>query len=149
MYATFTDFMHFEIPDEITLGGIAAGIILSLIHPPLIGELSTKAAVLNSLLGIAIGGGSIYLTGLLGKAAFKKEAMGFGDVKLMGAIGAFLGWKLVLLTFFMAPFFGSIIGIYLKIKHKQDYIPYGPYLSLAALVAIFLGNEILRFLFLI
>ena len=94
---------------------------------------------------LVVGGGSIYLVGMLGQFIFKKEAMGGGDVKLMAAIGAFLGWKLVILTFFIAPLFGAVVGIILKIKDGREIIPYGPYLSLAALVAIFYGDRILRF----
>lgn len=143
--ATFVDFEIQEIPDEISLGGIIAGLILSLIFPSINGAASSLAGFANSLLGILAGGGSIYLMGALGKIAFKKEAMGGGDVKLMAGIGAFLGWKLVLLTFFMAPFFGGVVGLILKIRDGRDIIPYGPYLSLAALITVFFGNDILKF----
>ena len=68
-------------------------------------------------------------------------------MKFMAMIGAILGWKLVLLIFFVAPFFGSIVGIIVKIRTKQDLIPYGPYLSLATLLCIFWGEDILRWLF--
>jgi leader peptidase (prepilin peptidase)/N-methyltransferase len=85
--------------------------------------------------------------GLLGTLAFKKEAMGGGDVKLMAMIGSFIGWKFVLLTFFLAPFPGSVIGIIAKLKFKQDIIPYGPFLSMAAVISIFWGDTILKYLF--
>ena len=68
-------------------------------------------------------------------------------MKLMAMIGAFLGWKLVLLTFFIAPFFGSAVGIILKLRTGRETIPYGPYLSLGALIALFFGDRILRLLF--
>jgi leader peptidase (prepilin peptidase)/N-methyltransferase len=70
-----------------------------------------------------------------------------GDVKLMAMVGSFLGWKLALLVFFMAPIFGSVVGIALKLKDGRDTIPYGPYLSLAAVVAVFWGERILGLLF--
>ena len=100
-----------------------------------------------SVLGALAGGASIYIIGFLGELAFKKEAMGGGDVKLMAMIGSFLGWKLVALAFFIAPLFGSIVGIILKIRSGRETIPYGPYLSLAALVAVFFGERIMRLLF--
>jgi leader peptidase (prepilin peptidase)/N-methyltransferase len=89
----------------------------------------------------------IYGMGMLGEMAFKKEAMGGGDVKLLAMIGSFIGWKLTLLTFFVAPFFGSIVGIILKMREGKDVIPYGPYLSLAAVFAIFFGEKLLKLLF--
>jgi leader peptidase (prepilin peptidase)/N-methyltransferase len=89
----------------------------------------------------------IYGIGMLGELAFKKEAMGGGDVKLMAMIGAFLGWKLVILTFFLAPFLGSVVGIIMKIREGKDVIPYGPYLSLAAVFSMFFGDRLLRLLF--
>lgn len=74
--------------------------------------------------------------------------MGMGDVKLMGMLGAFLGWKFAILIFFLAPFFGSPAGVYLKFFKKCDIIPYGPYLSLAAFVVMIWGQKILNILFL-
>jgi leader peptidase (prepilin peptidase)/N-methyltransferase len=100
-------------------------------------------SLVNSLLGALAGGGLVYLTGVLGKLAFKKESMGGGDVKLMAMLGAFLGWKLAILIFFLAPFFGAPIGLYIKFVKKQDIIPYGPFISLAAFVAMLWGNKIL------
>jgi leader peptidase (prepilin peptidase)/N-methyltransferase len=62
-------------------------------------------------------------------------------------IGAFLGWKGVIIVFFLAPFFGSVIGIIEKLRKKADIIPYGPYLSLAAFIVMLWGERIERFLF--
>jgi len=144
---TFTDFMHYIIPDEITLGGLAAGLIVSIVYPQLHNTPIFWKGFLYSLWGAAVGGSMIYATGFIGELIFKKEAMGGGDVKLMAMIGSVIGWKLVLLVFFLAPFFGAFIGIYLKFVKKIDIIPYGPYLSLATLIAIFWGEKILgRFL---
>lgn len=145
--ATFVDFEIQEIPDEISVGGIAAGLILAIAFPSVLNEGSRLNGFINSLLGALAGGASIYLMGMLGEFAFKKEAMGGGDVKLLAMIGSFIGWKLVLLTFFMAPVFGSVVGIILKIKEGRETIPYGPYLSLAAIVSIFAGEKILHLLF--
>ena len=146
---SFIDLKIREIPDEITLSGIALGLALSALYPGLLGGSARFPAFLNSLLGVIAGGGSIYVLGFLGEFIFKKEAMGGGDVKLMAMIGAFLGWKLAIFTFFLAPVFGSIVGIIVKIKRGEDIIPYGPHLSLAAVVALFYGKEILTKFFLI
>ena len=103
--------------------------------------------MIQSIIGIAAGGGSLFLVGLIGELFLKKEAMGGGDIKLLAMIGAFLGWELALLTFFLAPFFGSFTGIILKIKEGREMIPYGPYLALAAFIALLWGEPIIRFLF--
>lgn len=144
--ATFVDFEIQEIPDEVSIGGLAAGLILSTAFPSILNETSRLGSFLNSFSGALIGGAMIYAMGVLGEFAFKKEAMGGGDVKLLAMIGSFLGWKLVVLTFFIAPLFGSVVGVVLKIKEKRDTIPYGPYLSLAAIVAMLWGDRILRIL---
>ena len=89
----------------------------------------------------------MFLLGVVGELIFKKEALGGGDVKLMAMIGAFLGWKMVLLTFFLSPLFGSIAGIIMKYKFHRDVIPYGPYLAIGAVVSLFFGENILRYLF--
>jgi len=146
--ATFVDFKYQIIPDEITYSWMVLGLIFSLLRPSLHRQFAWHLGLLDSVLGLVIGGASIYLIGVVGKLIFKKEAMGGGDVKLMAAIGAFLGWKYALLVFFVAPFFGSVVGIIMKFKYKIDIIPYGPYLSLAAIVAVFFGKDILRYLFL-
>ncbi len=66
---------------------------------------------------------------------------------MLAMIGAFIGWEKALISFFIAPFFGSIVGIILKIKTKREHIPYGPYLSLAAIIAVFWGDNIINWLF--
>jgi leader peptidase (prepilin peptidase) / N-methyltransferase len=146
--ATFIDFEFQIIPDVITISGIAAGLIAAFSFPSFLGEPTRYAALLDSFLGVIAGGGSTYLIGVLGKMAFKKDAMGGGDVKLMAMIGAFLGWKFALIVFFIAPFFGAFVGMMLKIRYKVEVIPYGPYLSLAAIIVIFWGDKILNYLFL-
>jgi leader peptidase (prepilin peptidase)/N-methyltransferase len=75
------------------------------------------------------------------------ESMGGGDVKLLAMIGAFLGWKIAILTFFLAPFFGAIIGIINLIVKKDHTIPYGPFLSLAAFLSLFWADKIIRLIF--
>jgi leader peptidase (prepilin peptidase)/N-methyltransferase len=148
--ASFIDIAIREIPDEISLWGIVIGLILSVIFPQLHGDgLPRLIALRSSFLGLLAGGGSIYVTGLIGDAIFKKESMGGGDVKLMAMVGALIGWKLALLTFFLAPFFGSVAGIALKIKKGESFIPYGPFLSLACLISIIWGERIINWLFVV
>ena len=145
--ATFIDFEIQEIPDEISIGGTVLGFALVLIFPSIIGAVTRVQGAIDSLVGILVGGGSIYLLGVFGKLAFKKDAMGGGDVKLMAMIGSILGAKLVLLTFFIAPFLGAVPGIILKMRKGAETIPYGPFLSMAAIISLFFGNKILELLF--
>ena len=145
--ATFIDFETQEIPDEISIGGTVAGILLAFAFPSILGAATRMHGILNSLAGAVAGGGSIFLLGVIGKLAFKKEAMGGGDVKLMAMIGSIIGLKSVLLTFFIAPFLGAGPGVILKIRKGSETIPYGPFLSMAALISIFFGNKILGILF--
>ncbi|NQT23048.1 MAG: prepilin peptidase [Candidatus Omnitrophica bacterium] len=145
--ASFIDFEHHEIPDIISLPGIAIGLILSFMYPALLSKATGLQAFFDSLIGVIIGGGSLYILGFLGEIVFKKDAMGGGDIKLLAMIGAFLGWKLIILTFFIAPFFGAIAGIILKIKEGGEIIPYGPYLSFASLISLLYGDRIIRIIF--
>ncbi|MFH1645885.1 MAG: prepilin peptidase [Candidatus Omnitrophota bacterium] len=145
--ATFVDFEHQIIPDEINYGGMGLGLILSLIFPQLHNTTSRLCSSIDSFAGLLVGGLMIYLIGLLGKMIFKKEAMGGGDVKFLAMIGSFVGWKYIIFIFFLAPFFGSFVGIILKLKYKVEIIPYGPYLSLATLVVILWGKQFISYLF--
>ena len=142
----FIDIEHHEIPDVISLPGIIIGFI-AMSAFRLDGSETYLGSIINSGLGILVGGGSMLLLGIVGEIIFKKEALGGGDVKLMAMFGALLGWKLVVLTFFMAPVFGSGIAIVMKYKYKKDVIPYGPFLSIAAIVSLLYGNKILEYLF--
>ena len=166
--ATFVDIQHRIIPDEISLGGIAVGFLLSIlknvIHPikinlevPLVSIFLNPPPILDSFLGILVGGGILYLTGkgfdlvyfkLLKKPPIdgETESMGGGDIKLLAMIGAFLGWKAAILTFFMAPFFGAIVGIINLAIKKEHTIPYGPFLALAAFMVIFWQLKIIHLL---
>ena len=144
---TFIDFRTGEIPDEITLGGLVVGLLLSFAFPAIFDTASRLTALKSSAIGVVAGGGAIFAMAIFGQLLFKKEAMGGGDVKLMAFVGSILGWQLALLTFFIAPFFGAIVGIPLRMAKGRETIPYGPYLSLGVVVAIFYGHNILRFLF--
>ena len=142
---TFVDFEHMIIPDRVTLGGMALGLLASMLVPSLHGADTWLAGLLRSGVGLAVGFGSLWAVAVLGEFAFKKEAMGFGDVKLMGAIGAFLGWQAVLFTIIVASFAGTLIGVILILarqKAMQSRIPFGPYLSLGALGWIYWGPQL-------
>lgn len=144
---TFVDFEHFIIPDRVTLGGILIGLALSGWVPGLHGERETLHGLLWSSLGALLGWGTLWLTAVIGTWVFKKEAMGFGDVKLLGAIGAFLGSKAVLFVILASSFFGAAVGLSLVLfrrREMQSRIPFGPYLSLAALLWILWGPAIWR-----
>ena len=152
--ATFVDFEHRIIPDEISIGGMIAGLIFSLFIPQLHDvSIDGRFFILVhlhsfglSLLGVLVGGGSIYLMGMLGDFLFKKESMGGGDVKLMAMVGAFMGWKMAILAFFIAPFFGAIYGIIEKIRTKDTAIAYGPFLVLGAIICLFWGDSIIAWI---
>ena len=139
---TFVDFEHMIIPDRVTLGGIAAGMVLSCLVPSMHGETTWLRGLMWSSVAAAFGWLFLWGIALLGTLVFRKEAMGFGDVKLIGAIGAFLGWRAVLVTVVVSSFFGALVGISLVLgrrKEMQSQIPYGPYLALAAVIWMLWG----------
>jgi leader peptidase (prepilin peptidase)/N-methyltransferase len=70
--------------------------------------------------------------------------MGGGDVKLLAMVGGFLGWQIALLTFFIAPMIGAVVGIIIKLKTKSSLIAYGPYLSIASIIALFWNKQIIN-----
>jgi len=122
--ATFVDFDCMEIPDSVSIGGMVVGPLLSFLVPELHaeswialslveagGEVTRVGALASSLAGLAVGWGTLFGISWLGARAFGKEAMGFGDVKLLGAGGAFVGPGGVLLALMLASFLASIAGI--------------------------------------
>ena len=235
--ATFIDFEHFIIPDQITLGGVAVGFIVSAGLPALHHVTRPADSLMASGLGILVGAGSVFAVLQLGKLLFGKirvpleegesatftesalhlpdeivpfeeiffrnsdtirlhakrlelvdrchmnidvalspkrlligdksfdpetisfikvesdelviprEAMGFGDVKFMAAIGAFVGWQGALFSLMASAVVGATVGVGLMAigrKEWSDRLPYGPYISLAAVIWIFFGEELLN-----
>jgi leader peptidase (prepilin peptidase)/N-methyltransferase len=149
---TFVDFEFMEIPDQVTLGGTVAGLVCSVLVPALHGHgvlqdphpywQRALISLGHSAGAAALGAGLLWGVGWLGEKAFKKEAMGLGDVKLLAAVGAFLGWQAVLFTIVGGALCGSIIGVSLIAARRvemQGHIPFGPYLSLATLSWIYWG----------
>lgn len=238
--ATFIDFEHFIIPDEITLGGIGAGLVASWLLPSLQRVDSHGHGILWSLVGAAAGAGVVYAILRLGKLLFgrqriklpadtkivfsetavhlpgreipydelfyrksdvivlhaqtleladrgyrdvlvrlspgalrigdeeiapddvpfmecvsaeivlPREAMGLGDVKFMGAIGAFVGWPGVLFSLMVSSCIGAVVGVTLIVMRRREWsskIPYGPYIALAAALWIFWGRKFMAALF--
>ena len=148
--ATFIDFEHRIIPDEISVGGMLTGVLLSFVTPALHGFSAYTPgwsvhfqSLWCSVMGVLIGGGAIYAMGMLGDFLFKKESMGGGDIKLLAMIGAFLGWEKAILTFFVAPFFGAVYGVIEKIRTRDTTIAYGPFLVLGALISLFWGDALI------
>ena len=142
--ATFVDLEHMIIPDRVSIGGMLAGLVLSAAVPSLHGEIRALDGVTASMIGLATGAGSLWLVAVFGKMAFKKDAMGFGDVKLLGAIGAFMGWQGVLFTIMLSSLAGSLVGLLFIFSGRHEWqsrIPYGPYLALAAVIWIVWGME--------
>jgi len=232
--ATFIDFEHFIIPDEITVGGMVAGFVCCFALAASQGQAALGVGLRHSLLGMAVGAGLIYFILRMGKLLFgrqrvtlpadtkiifsetavhlpdkevpyedifyrqsdvitlqartvelvdrcykeaqvrlspatlrideeelnpeqvpyleavsseivlPREAMGLGDVKFMGAIGAFLGWKAVIFSLMVSSMIGSLVGVTLIVLHKREWssrIPYGPYIALASAVWIFGGRR--------
>jgi prepilin signal peptidase PulO-like enzyme (type II secretory pathway) len=92
--------------------------------------------LLTALAGMAAGGGLIWMVRIVGQAVLKREAMGFGDVTLMAMIGTFLGWQGCLMTFVLANFVALVLGLLVLITRRQQEIPYGPFLSLGALILL-------------
>lgn len=238
--ATFIDFEHFIIPDEITIGGIVVGFVCSFFIPELHGAATIAQSLQRSFLGIVVGGGLVYTILRLGKLFFgrqkiqleanstiiftethlqlpgedvpfeelfyrnsdviafhakrlelidrcywnvsvrltpkslkigdevlnpeevlhmeavvdeiivPREAMGFGDVKFMAAIGAFLGWPAAVFSLMASSILGAAVGIVLIAARKREWsskIPYGPYIALAAVIWMFARREIFTALF--
>jgi leader peptidase (prepilin peptidase)/N-methyltransferase len=238
--ATFIDFEHFIIPDEITIGGMMVGFVISIFLWRLHGQETLLGGIKESLLGIAVGAGLIYGILRMGKLLFgrqrielspnskiifsetgvylgdkeipyeelfyrrsdvvtlhaqtleladrcyrdvrvrltpqklligddefnpeqvpymeaasaevvlPREAMGFGDVKFMGAIGAFLGWQSVVFSLMVSSVIGSLVGLALIVMRKREWssrLPYGPYIALAAAIWIFGGKHLFEMLF--
>ncbi len=142
--ASFIDLEFQIIPDEISLGGLVAGLLLSVLIPALHGTNSRLLSLGHAVVGFLAGGGVLYLTGLLGDFIFRKESMGGGDIKLLAMAGSILGWKLVVLTFFISPVIALIPGLFVLVNKRSHVIPYGPFLSIGLIVSMFAGPAILR-----
>ena len=146
---SFIDLDHFYLPDRVTIGGMLLGVPISFGVPEFQGETQRLTALYWSLGGLAAGFLGLWALSWLATKAFKKEAMGFGDVKLLGAIGAFFGPVAVLFTVVVSSFVGALVGGVLILRGKAKLggltaVPYGPFLALGVLVWMFWGPRIVN-----
>jgi len=168
--SAFTDIEERIIPDEISIGGIVVGLVLSIIFPFMHKAPTMMVSGYRSILGIIIGGGILYLFAIIGdilffkigdfisRKLFKKEiylkkqfaegeeptTMGGGDIKLLAMIGAFLGWQQALVTLFLSCILAGFTGIIIKIKTKGSLIAFGPFIVVAAIISLFFGEKIVE-----
>lgn len=91
-----------------------------------------------AVLGFAVGFVSMYLVNAIGYRIFYRDCYGGGDIKLMGMVGAFMGWKVALLTFLIAPILSFFLGMIFKIEFDANVIPIAPCIALASIASIFL-----------
>ena len=171
---TFVDLTDWTIPNEVTFPGIPLGVgcsLLAMYFPEsrlVIAGPFSQEHVWNSLLGVLVGGGSLYLLDKLSLLLLGKRGMGFGDVKLLAMLGAFFGLYHVFLIILLASLLGSVVGVaviaFQKSKASQTsetdpsagaaqdaepalaghYLPFGPYLAIAGLIVMFFGADLIR-----
>ena len=135
---TFIDIDHKIIPDIITLPGIPIGLLASFVLPAMTFK--------SSLVGLLVGGGSLLLVACTYSFITHKEGMGGGDIKLLGMIGAFLGWKGVIFTIFAASLTGTLVGLIVMLQEGKNLkfaIPFGPFLSIGAMSYVFFGEKVM------
>ncbi|MBN2427287.1 MAG: prepilin peptidase [Deltaproteobacteria bacterium] len=136
---TFIDLDLQIIPDVISLPGIVVGFLCSFLIPWL--------PWTDSLLGIILGGGSLFLVAAVYKMLTKIDGMGGGDIKLLAMIGAFIGWKAILPVIFISSMVGCLVGIplmLLKGSGTRLAIPFGPFLALGAVIYLLYGKYLIQ-----
>ena len=127
------------IPNRLNLVIFEVGIIFAFLY-----GLSNVAITINMLLGMLAGGGIFLLITLVGGMFYGKEAMGFGDVKLMGALGLLFGLSNIIIITLVSFLIGAILSIVLlatKIKKSNEYIPFGPFIVIATFISIYVPFE--------
>ena len=132
-----TDLRERLLPNAITYPGVVAGLLCSAFLPP---------GLKDALLGVIVGAGVPFLVGEAFYRLRGIEGLGMGDVKMLGMIGAFLGWQLALFTLFAASLLGVLVGVPMTFIRRDRYyqIPLGTFLALGALVAAFAGEAIVE-----
>lgn len=133
---TFIDLKHQIIPDRLNIFCLIIGILFTLSY-------GNKWLIVNGAIGLFVGGGLFLLIAII-----TNGAMGGGDIKLMGALGFCFGWKYILLIALLSFIIGAVISVMLlvlKIKGRKDYIPFGPFISIAAIVTMIYGKEIIEY----
>jgi leader peptidase (prepilin peptidase)/N-methyltransferase len=130
------DLHHQILPNVITLPGIVIGLVFSMVAPP---------GWRDSLIGIALGGGILYAIAAGYYAVRREEGLGMGDVKMLAMIGAFLGWKAVLVTLILSSFAGALVGVGMIALSRGSMrlaLPFGTFLSLGAVAAMLIGEPL-------
>lgn len=136
------DFKHQIIPNRLNLTILEVGLVFAFIY-----GISDVAITLNMLVGMFVGAGIFLLITLIGGAIYGKEAMGFGDVKLMGALGLFFGFPNIIIITLVAFLTGAILGVVLLatgIKKSSEYIPFGPFIVIATLVSMYIPFDVIK-----
>jgi len=165
---SFVDIDYRAIPDYLCVLGIFAALTVNFVQTIVLFNNTlfihikfSDIPIVNSLMGIFIGIGFVYFFKLMGDFGFsiylnlakkdsidgEKETLGLGDVDFIGMVGAFLGWKMAILTFFIAPLISLFYGVYIIIRKKSHIIAYLPFLSVGAVIASIWGGKILGILF--
>lgn len=135
---SFIDLDHQIIPDEISLPGIVVGLAVAAV--------GYGVPLIDSIVGVLLGGGLLWAVAAGYAALMKRDGMGGGDIKLLAMIGAFLGWRGVLVTVILGSLSGAVIGITLIQLGGADRrvpIPFGPFLAVGALCALFFGEALI------
>ncbi|MCE5211935.1 MAG: prepilin peptidase [Deltaproteobacteria bacterium] len=138
---SFIDLDHQIIPDILSLPGIPIFFLLAVFV--------VKVPWMEAAIGLLIGGGVLFAIAFLYEFITKREGMGGGDIKLLGMIGGFLGWKSLIFILLVSSVLGAIVGISVMVIKKQDMkyaVPFGPFLSAAAVAYLFWGDAFMRFL---
>mgnify|MGYP003581473980 CR=1 FL=1 len=159
----FIDAEHMILPNVITYPGIVFAVVArlaipfltrtphfddlpSLINGPFQGMPTWVVSLGGALIGAILGGGSLWLLGWVWEKLRKMEAMGLGDVKMMFMVGAYLGWRLTVVTIFLGVLSGSVIGILWMIKDgkydPQKQLPFGIFLGIGAIAALLFGSQL-------
>lgn len=138
---TFVDLDHQIIPDVITLPGIPLFLLAAVFV--------MKISFRDALIGMAIGGGLLYLIAFSYEFFTKREGMGGGDIKLLAMLGGFLGWQSLWVILLVSSLSGALVGIALMIAKGADLkyaVPFGPFLAIGAITYIFFGQTLTRFM---
>ncbi len=145
----FIDLDHKIIPNVISLPGIVVGFGIACLFGFVLpggGVDALYPSVIDAAIGVVLGGGSLFLISFGYYVLTGREGLGFGDVKLLAMIGAFVGWKGVLFTIFTGSVVGALIGVFIMTfrgKGAKYAVPFGPFLSMGALLYIFFGKSII------
>lgn len=135
------------IPNRLTLTIFELGLVFTFIETLLNPNFGINVFT-NNMLGMVVGGGIFLLITLIGGLIAGKEAMGFGDVKLMGALGLFFGWLNMILISVMAFLFAAVISIVILIARRKkfsEYIPFGPFIVVASMIPIYISTPYLLY----